>query len=235
MPSISSVVKDRLRSGKSAGKSCFPDKHSRDLNSSLEKLDCQLRYGAQVTNFSVLLSDTLARASEDPSLIDPDLLPVMFKFMDDCLGTCVQAFATGSAITTSLRRSLVLDQLYWPSQGSRERMEELSLSGNDLFDNKFDETMLLEAKRLKADEKIDLRRQSSSKSSSMPARTTRKDNRSFSGSFRRSYPAQSRRSKVTFSRSSAKSSFRSPATTNSASVSSAHSFKPHWSRGQKKQ
>ncbi len=102
VPTISSTVKDKLRSDKPTGKNIFSDKRTRDLNSSLEKLDRQLRYGAQVPNLSILLSDTLARASEDPATVDPEPLPVMFKFLDDCLGSCLRTIATSSAMTTSL-------------------------------------------------------------------------------------------------------------------------------------
>ena len=88
MPTISSTFKDKLRSDKPTGKNIFPDKRTTDLNSSLEKLDRHLCSWAQVSNLSILLPDTLAWASEDPAT---------------SLQTC---------------RSLILDQLYWPSQGA---------------------------------------------------------------------------------------------------------------------
>ena len=103
---------------------------------------------------SILLLDNLARASKDPATVDPELLPVMLSFLDDCLGSGLQSITTSLAMATSLRRSLILDQLYWPSQCSfREQMEKLPLLGSDLFANKFDDTtcMLQEAKLLKTD------------------------------------------------------------------------------------
>ena len=106
---------------------------------------------------------------------------------DDCLSLCLREFVTGSAITSFLRRSLVLDNLYWPSHGSRERVEDLPLIGSDLFDNKFDEVMLKEANRLKTDERIDLHRQAPGSSSSWSALTAGKESKSSQRSFRRPY------------------------------------------------
>ena len=55
--------------------------------------------------------------------MNPQLQPVMFSFLDDCLvGSCLQSITTSSAMATSLRSSLILDQLYWPSQCSREQI-----------------------------------------------------------------------------------------------------------------
>ena len=236
VPTISSEVKDKLRSENSSQKRIFPDNRTRDLNASLEKLDRHMRHGVKVTNFSILLSDVLARASEDPSIIDPDLLPVLFKFLDDCLGSCLREFATGSALSAALRRGLVLDNLFWPSHGSRERMEELPLMGSDLFGGKFDEVMLQEAKRLKTDERIDLRRLSSGKPQSKPPQTTGKDNRTNRDSFRRSYPTQSRQPKTTFNRAPTKPYYRYTAPSNKDVHSRSTRFnKSRGSRGSRKQ
>ena len=60
-------------------------------------------------------------------------------------------------MATSLRRALILDQLYWPSQCSRQQMEKLPYLGSDLFANKFDDPILQEAKLRKTDGKINLR------------------------------------------------------------------------------
>ena len=140
-----------------------------DGNTADENIQRQTVFPSAVNVSShTLLSDVLARASQDPSLVDQDHLPVMFKFLDDCL-------SSGAAITSSLRRSLVLDKFYWPPQGSRERVEDLPLIGSGLFDNKFDEVMLKEAKRLKTDERIDLRRQAPGSSSSWSALTAGKE------------------------------------------------------------
>ena len=209
MPAISPEVTDKLRSELGTRKHIFPDKHTRDLNKSLEQSDRHMRHGAQVSNFSILLSDVLARASEDPSLVDQDRLPVMFKFLDDCLSSCLREFATctWAAITSSLRRSLVLDNLYWFSQGSRERVEDLPLIGSDLFDNKFDEVMLKEAQRLKTDERIDLHRQAPGSSSSWSALTAGKESKSGQRSFRRPYSTNFRQPKATFNRVPTKPSF----------------------------
>lgn len=66
----------------------------------------------------------------------------MVKFLDDCLGSCIRAIATSSAILSLLRWSLILIQLFWPSQGSRECVEELSLIVSDLFYSKFNKVLL---------------------------------------------------------------------------------------------
>ena len=167
VPKIATEVKDKLcaeKYGPSYSKKfVFPDKCSKELNKMLENADRHLRHGAKVSSFSLLLWDTLARISEDPTSVDPDLLQTMFKLMDDCLiSSCLWEFAVGSAITTSIRRSMILDNMFWPSQGARERMESLPLTGNDLFNNKFDESLLKEAKRIKTEERINLRHPGSS-------------------------------------------------------------------------
>ena len=54
-----------------------------------------------------------------------------------------------TATTSFLRRSLVLNNLFLPSVGSKDRLLGLPLGGSDLFDNKFSEAMLQEAKFLK--------------------------------------------------------------------------------------
>ena len=237
VPAISSEVKDKLRSELGTRKHIFPDKHTRDLNKSLEKLDRHMRHGAQVSNFSILLSDVLARASEDPSLVDQDRLPVMFKFLDDCLSSCLLEFATGAAITSSLRRSLVLDNLYWPSQGSRERIEDLPLIGSDLFDNKFDEVMLKEAKRLKTDERIDICRQAPGSSSSWSALTAGKESKSGQRSFRRPYSTKFRQPKATSNCVPTKPSFRRQTFTSTKTFPSrsTHSSRAQGTRGYKGQ
>ena len=124
VPTILSKVEVMLWSDKPTLTNIFPDKHTKDLNSSFEKLDRHLGYGAKVAIMSILLLETHARASKDPTTVDQELLPVMFSFLDDCLSSCLQSITRSLAMATSLRRSLFLDQLYWPSQYSREQMEK---------------------------------------------------------------------------------------------------------------
>ena len=90
----------------------------------------------------------------------------MFSFLDDCLSICLREFSLGFAMTSLLRRALVLDNLFLPSVGARDRMLNLPLGGGDLFDNKFSESMINEAKRLKTEEKFDLRRRLSKRPAS---------------------------------------------------------------------
>ena len=60
-------------------------------------------------------------------------------------------------------RALVLDNLFLPSVGSRDRLLALPLGGDDLFDNKFSEAMLKEAKHLEVEDKLDLCRPAAAK------------------------------------------------------------------------
>ena len=124
VPKIATEVTDKLRAEKYGPsynkKFVFPDKPSKELNKMLENADRHLCHRAKVSSFSLLLSDSLARISEDPTSVDPDLLQTMFKFMDDCLSSCLREFAVGSAITTSIRRFMILDNMFWPPQGARE-------------------------------------------------------------------------------------------------------------------
>ena len=82
------------------------------------------------------------------------------------------------------------------------------LIGSDLFDNKFDEAMLKEAKRLKTDERIDLRRQAPGSSSSWSALTAGKESKSGQRSFRRPYSTKFRQPKATSNHVPTKPSFR---------------------------
>ena len=85
VPRVAAEVKDRLcaeKYGSSYAKEfVLPDKRSKDLNKMLEDADCHLRHGVKVSSFllQVLLSDTLAWISEDPTSVDSDLLQMMFK------------------------------------------------------------------------------------------------------------------------------------------------------------
>ena len=96
-------------------------------------LDSHLRLGARISSFSLLLSDALARCFEDPSYVDARSTQEMFRFLDDCLGFCLREFALGSASTSLLRRSLVLENLSLPSVGAKEHFLDLPLAGDGLF------------------------------------------------------------------------------------------------------
>ena len=127
---VPSGVKDKLRrehTGHTFKKKFnFCDKGSLELGKSLENIDRHLRHGGKISSFSLMLSDVhvhvhvLAHSAEEQASIDPNILPVMFKLLDE--------FSSA----TSLRRSLVLDNLFWPSKSARERMEDLPLTGTSL-------------------------------------------------------------------------------------------------------
>ena len=158
-PTLSSEAKDLLRRENPNLKKQFFDPNTKSLDNKLTSLDRHLRFGAKVTSFSLLLSDALARSCENSSvgLVAENTLTQMFSFLDDCLSICLREFSLGFAMTSLLRRALVLDNLFLPSVGARDRMLNLPLGRGDLFDNKFSESMINEAKRLKTEEKFDLR------------------------------------------------------------------------------
>ena len=168
-PTLCSEAKDLLRREHPNLKKKFFDPSTSALDNKLSAMDRHFRLGAKVSSFTLLLSDALARSYEDPYLVGESTLQEMLKVLNDCLGFCLQEFSLGFAMTSLLRRSLVLDKLFLPSVGSKDRMLNLPLGGNDLFDNKFSEATLKEAKHLKAEDTFDLRRRLNKRRSSFSA------------------------------------------------------------------
>ena len=132
-PTLSSEAKDLLRRENPHSTKNFYDVKTRSLDKRLMALDSHLRLGARISSFSLLLSDALARCFEDPSSVDARSTQEMFRFLDDCLGFCLREFALGSASTSLLRRSLVLENLSLPSVGGKQHFLNLPLAGDGLF------------------------------------------------------------------------------------------------------
>ena len=157
-PSLSSEAQDLLRRENPQRSKQFFDAKTKALDRSISDLDSHLHHRAKVASFSLLLPDALTRSHENSSLLDASILLEIFNFLDDCFGFCLHEFALGFAVTSFLRRSLVLNNLFLPSVGTKDRLLGLPLGGSDLFDNRFGEVMLQEAKLLKTEDKLDFHR-----------------------------------------------------------------------------
>ena len=159
-PTLSDATKDKLVAdeGRPAAKRPFVDKTRCTLEDTLKKLDAASRHGMAAASFLLLLTEYLVSGCEEETAIPPDMLTAAFHCLDNGLQSVLSQFARVAALATSVRRGNVLDALFLPSQGARKRLEALPLLGNDLFAGKFEDFMQAEAKRLKATEKINLKR-----------------------------------------------------------------------------
>ena len=66
----------------------------------------------------------------------------MLEYKDDCLNSCIRILAVGFTITSSICTSIILNIMFWPSEDFTEQMESLPLTGKDVFNYKFDESLL---------------------------------------------------------------------------------------------
>ena len=159
-PVLPDSASDKLTAdrGATSSKRPFADKARGKLEEVAKKLDSASRFGMRSTSFLLLLSEYLALGADGDSAVPADLVVAALHCLDDGLRTILDQFSRISALATSSRRANVLDALFLPSVGARKRLDALPLTGPDLFAGQFQESMEAEAKRIKAADKINLKK-----------------------------------------------------------------------------
>ena len=121
-------------------------------------MDTAAKAGLRLSCFLQLLSEFLVCACETDSPVSPNSTELAFHFLDNCLRICMDQFIRISSLSTAVRRTNVLEAIFLPSDGAKARLESLPLLGTDLFNDKFQEAMEAEAKRLEAADRINLQK-----------------------------------------------------------------------------
>ena len=149
------LIADR---GSSSSKLPFADKIRGKLEDVARKMDSSARMGMRTTSFLLLLSEYLEQGCDEENMVPADMMIAALHCLDNGLCSILDQFTKITTLATTSRRANVLDALFLPSAGARKRLDDLPLTGVDLFSGQFQTSMEAEAKRLKATDKINLKK-----------------------------------------------------------------------------
>ena len=159
-PEIPVAVRDKLSadSGRSfSTKLPYADKDKNLLESTLAKLDKAARFGLRCSSFLALLTEYIAFACEEDSPVSPDMATIALQALDENISSVFEQFSRIVSLATSVRRSTAIDAMNIPYEGVKSKLQNLPLSGTDLFADKFLDTMESEVKRIETTSKLSLR------------------------------------------------------------------------------
>ncbi|XP_033641699.1 uncharacterized protein LOC117301803 [Asterias rubens] len=136
------LVADR---GSTSSKLPFADKIRGKLEDVARKMDLSARLGLRTTSFLLLHSEYLEQGCDEETMVPADMMIAALHCLENGLCSVLDQFTKITTLATTSRRANVLDALFLPSAGARKRLDDLPLTGVDLFSGQFQTSMEAES------------------------------------------------------------------------------------------
>ena len=150
-PGLPPQASDRMQTaGIVNNKGFYLDKTSAKWDLLLTDIDKASREGMKYASTLLLIAEVISKSfmEADSGGVSRKDTSAVVALLGPLSRLTFDQFSRASVRTTRARRAMALDALNWPSPSTKVLFENLPLTGKDLFNGKFEETLQAEASRL---------------------------------------------------------------------------------------